>query len=470
MVTRPLAATLTLSGLVGSETLGQSVGATFADKNVANAKTVTVNSITLSDGDNGGLASNYSISTGQTTTADITAKTVVINSALTSATKVYDGTTTAEVTRSELIGLIDGEDVTASGGGNYDNANVGTGKAITISYTLIDGENAGLASNYTIAEQTTNNGVITAKPLTYTITGADKTYDGTVTATATLILSGFVGDETINVSSNTSTFDNKNAGSDKTITVNNIVLANGENGGLASNYSISVGQTTTANITPKTLTISGITASNKTYDGTVSATTDDSGATFTGLVTVDGVADDVTVSSTGTFDNKNVGVGKEVTLVETTGGDDVGNYNITNQGSTTANVTAKVLTINSELTSASKVYDGTRTAVVDRSDLVGLIEGEDVTATGGGTYDDANVGTGKTITISYTLEDGVTAGLASNYSIGTQSTDNGIITKAPLTVTAIDDAKFVTESDPTFTYVYNGFVNGETADDLGYSR
>ena len=167
----------------------------------------------------------------------------------------------------------------------------------------------------------------------------------------------------------------------------------------------------------RALTISGIVAINKTYDGTVSATTDDSGATFTGLV----AGDDFTVSSTGTFDNKNVGVGKVVTLVETTGGDDVGNYNITNQGSTTANVTAKVLTINSELTSASKVYDGTRTAAVDRSDLVGLIEGEDVTATGGGTYDNANVGTGKTITISYTLEDGVTAGLASNYSIGTQT-------------------------------------------------
>ena len=175
------------------------------------------------------------------------------------------------------------------------------------------------------------------------------------------------------------------------------------------------------------------------------------------------------MSSTGTFDNKNVGVGKTVTLVETTGGDDVGNYNITKQGSTTANVTAKVLTINSELTSASKVYDGTRTAVVDRSDLVGLIEGEDVTATGGGTYDDANVGTGKTITISYTLEDGVTAGLASNYSIGTQSTDNGIITKAPLTVTALNDAKFITESDPNLTFVYNCFVNGETASVLAAS-
>ena len=54
---------------MGSETLGQSVGATFADQNVDTGIVVTVNSITLSDGDNGGLATNYTISTGQTTTA-----------------------------------------------------------------------------------------------------------------------------------------------------------------------------------------------------------------------------------------------------------------------------------------------------------------------------------------------------------------------------------------------------------------
>ena len=59
--------TLTFSGLIGSETLGQSVSATFSDKNVGTGKTVTVNSITLSNGSNGGLASNYSISSGQTT-------------------------------------------------------------------------------------------------------------------------------------------------------------------------------------------------------------------------------------------------------------------------------------------------------------------------------------------------------------------------------------------------------------------
>ena len=41
---------------MGSETLGQSVGATFADQNVDTGIVVTVNSITLSDGDNGGLS------------------------------------------------------------------------------------------------------------------------------------------------------------------------------------------------------------------------------------------------------------------------------------------------------------------------------------------------------------------------------------------------------------------------------
>ena len=57
-------------------------------------------------------------------------------------------------------------------------------------------------------------------------------------------------------------------GTGKTVTVNSITLSNGSNGGLASNYTISAGQTTTANITGKSLTVSGITAPNKTYDGT----------------------------------------------------------------------------------------------------------------------------------------------------------------------------------------------------------
>ena len=85
---------MTFSGLVGSETLGQTVASTFSDKNVTTGKTVTVNSITLADGSNGGLAANYSISAGQTTTANITAKALTV-SGITASNKTYDSTTSA---------------------------------------------------------------------------------------------------------------------------------------------------------------------------------------------------------------------------------------------------------------------------------------------------------------------------------------------------------------------------------------
>ena len=59
-------------------------------------------------------------------------------------------------------------------------------------------------------------------------------------------------------------FANANVGTGKTVTVDSITLADGNNGGLASNYSVTPGQTTTANITAKSLTVSGIIASSKT--------------------------------------------------------------------------------------------------------------------------------------------------------------------------------------------------------------
>ena len=83
--------------------------------------------------------------------------------------------------------------------------------------------------------------------------------------------SGLIGSETIN-NTNSSTFDNKNIGTAKAVTVNSITLVDGNNGGLASNYSISSGQTTTADISAKQLTVSGISASSKSYDGTTSIT------------------------------------------------------------------------------------------------------------------------------------------------------------------------------------------------------
>ncbi|NCV28461.1 MAG: hypothetical protein EBW69_06670, partial [Nitrosomonadales bacterium] len=63
------------------------------------------------------------------------------------------------------------------------------------------------------------------------------------------------------------------------------------------NYNITLDTANNYVVAQKALTIGGITAANKTYDGDTSATVDVSAATFTGLVE----GDDVTVSATGVF-------------------------------------------------------------------------------------------------------------------------------------------------------------------------
>ncbi|MDD3466396.1 MAG: SBBP repeat-containing protein [Campylobacterales bacterium] len=62
-----------VAGLIGAQTLGFSSTANFLDAIVGTGKTVNVTNITLSNGTNGGIASNYQLSsTSTTTTADIT--------------------------------------------------------------------------------------------------------------------------------------------------------------------------------------------------------------------------------------------------------------------------------------------------------------------------------------------------------------------------------------------------------------
>ena len=182
-------------------------------------------------------------------------------------------------------------------------------------------------------------GNIVAKTLTATASTANKVYDGTTTATTTLTFSGLIGSETLGQTVG-STFNNKNVGTGKTVTVNSITLADGTNGGLAANYSISPGQTSTANVTAKALTVSGITAANKTYDANTTATLNTGGVTYTGLIG----GDVFNGTYTGAFSDKNVGTGKTVTITPSYTGADVGNYSVTDHATITANITAKALT------------------------------------------------------------------------------------------------------------------------------
>ena len=56
---------------------------------------------------------------------------------------------------------------------------------------------------------------------------------------------------------------------------------------------------------------------------------------------------------TGAFSDKNVGTGKTVNITSSYSGADVSNYSVTDQSSTTANITAKSLTV-SGITASDK--------------------------------------------------------------------------------------------------------------------
>lgn len=67
--------------------------------------------------------------------------------------KLYDGNTSAQITPGTLIGVIPGDDVTVSATATYSDAAAGSGKLITVVYTL-SGDDAGNYSapgNYMIS-------------------------------------------------------------------------------------------------------------------------------------------------------------------------------------------------------------------------------------------------------------------------------------------------------------------------------
>ncbi|TKI70427.1 filamentous hemagglutinin N-terminal domain-containing protein [Sulfurimonas crateris] len=144
---------------VGTETLTLNHGtASFSDQNVATAKIVTATGYSLADGTNGGVASNYTLSSSSTTaTADITAKVLTING-LTADNKVYDGTTNVNISNWGNVSTgVGTETLTLNHGtASFSDQNVATAKTVTaIDYSLADGTNGGVASNYTLSSSST---------------------------------------------------------------------------------------------------------------------------------------------------------------------------------------------------------------------------------------------------------------------------------------------------------------------------
>jgi hypothetical protein len=136
----------------------------------------------------------------------------------------------------------------------------------------------------------------------------------------------------------------------------------------------------------------------------------------------------VDANAAGTTADKLVGNSKAVTVTGyALGGANAAGYTVTQPTGLTANITKKDLTVTGA-TAINKLYNANNAASITTSGLVGVISGDVVTITGGGTFATPNVGNGKSVTAALTLA-GADAG---NYSVIQPTSLTADITAGPL--------------------------------------
>src|SRR5205814_410230 len=131
--------------------------------------------------------------------------------------------------------------------------------------TISGGGGAGNDLRGCVATATAN---VTPLGITGSFTAQNKVYDGNNSATVLArSLTGVLGTDAVSLTGGTATFADKNAAVGKTVTLSGATLSSG---GDAGNYSLTSVATTTANITPRPITVTAAT-NTKNYDTTTSA-------------------------------------------------------------------------------------------------------------------------------------------------------------------------------------------------------
>jgi hypothetical protein len=250
---------------------------------------------------------------------------------ITAQHKSYDRTNTATFTGGAIGSLandavsVDASAVTAT----FADKNVGDGKAVSLFGFTLSGADA---ANYRLVQPADVQANITVPTLTITgVTALHKVYDQTRTAILTGgVINPLLGDDAVLVVTGASgLFADANVADGKSVAITGYTVIGAD----AGNYLLVQPTGVTANITPLTLTLNGLIASDKVYDGTVSAAVT---ATLNGVLSGDNVS---LASLTGSFVDKNVAAGKTVSVtVGGLSGTEAGNYRILNT-TTTANIT-----------------------------------------------------------------------------------------------------------------------------------
>lgn len=335
-----------LNGIVEGETYTLEIAnANFSDKNAAdNNKTVTFSGFTLV----GANPENYNITTTEVTDeAKITKKPLTLD--VKANDKVYDGNPTASLAGIiSLTGKIDGDKVDVSMGSNTfvdengnEDANVGENKKVVLTGYEITGNDA-VNYSFTVPDLKAN-----ITPAIIEVSGfkaENKVYDGTTDVTINTDEADYTcknGSLNLPSINYTAAFVTKNAGDGKSVTVT-------FNTG-TDNFTASLKESLTADITKRPVKIIGVTSKDKVYDGNTVAE-------ITGAPTIVN-ADETTLTITGdevspengsaNFDTKIVGENKTVTFTGfSLSGADAKNYNLQEQPATIKNnITEREVTI-----------------------------------------------------------------------------------------------------------------------------
>jgi hypothetical protein len=208
----------------------------------------------------------------------------------------------------------------------------GNNQSLSVSFTPLD------LTAYTTASATVNISVLPA-PLSVTANNANRTY-GDVNPSFSATISGFVNGDALSVVSGTPSFSTT-ATSSSPVGSYTIVPSIGT---LAVNPNYVFGSFDNAilTVTPATLALtSGLSANNKAYDGTTTATLSSNNVVLAGSVNADAAnLWLVTNGYTATFASADVGNSLAVTVAGLTlGGDAASNYTLAQPSGLTASIT-----------------------------------------------------------------------------------------------------------------------------------
>ena len=411
----------TLSGLDG-DTLTVSGTGTLDSKNVGTEAFASLGTLTLA-ANGGALASNYTLIGGTDSVVITPAALTVTGTA--AASKVYDGTTVAALSGATLAGVLGSDSVTLGNEatGTFATKNVGSDIPVSTAMTL-GGADAG---NYTLIQPSGLAANITPLGITVAATGVNKVYDGNANDPATLASSGVVSGDNVVFSDTSATFADPNVGDGKTVSVSGITASGTD----AGDYTLlNTTATTTANITPYVLSLTG----TRIYDANTDAAAD--------LFGTEGVLSGVngetlTLSGTGTLSSKDVSATQSFASLS--------GFTLTGNGSALASnytliggtdwVDITPLAITVAATGANKVYNGTTSDPGLTLSSSGVLAGDEVNfADTSATFVSKNVGTGIAVTVDGITASGADAG---NYTLNNATAaTTADITPKPLTVAA----------------------------------